>query len=264
MSDTGLHVVALSGGKDSTAMALRLREVHPERKFSYVCTPTGNEPPDLFDHWRKCEELLGERIVHISPQYDADGKKVIGWQEHPGTDLLIDLIRRQGMIPNFRARFCTRMLKIEPAQFWLKEHTPCTYYVGLRHDEPHRVGMYDDMPGVTMAYPFREWEWTVEDVWAYLNERGLKIPIRTDCELCFYQKLAEWKRLKTLRPEAFGKGVEIETETGHTFRSPSRDTWPAALAELADEFDTGRKVRGEDRIKDSSCDQQDLCRVCSL
>lgn len=39
-----LHVVALSGGKDSTAMALRLREVEP-REYTYICTPTGNELP---------------------------------------------------------------------------------------------------------------------------------------------------------------------------------------------------------------------------
>lgn len=38
---TTLHVVALSGGKDSTAMALRLAEVEP-REYTYVCTPTGS------------------------------------------------------------------------------------------------------------------------------------------------------------------------------------------------------------------------------
>lgn len=244
-------------------MALRLAEVHPDRAFTYICTPTGNEPADLFEHWRKCETLLGQKIVHLAPRYDAENR-VCGWREHPGTDLLIDLIRRQEMIPNYRARFCTRMLKIEPAQLWLLEHTPCTYYVGLRHDEPSRLGMYDDMPGVTMAFPFREWEWSLDDVWGYLNQRGVTIPQRTDCDLCFYQKIAEWKRMRQQRPEAFAKGVAIETEMGHTFRSPSRDTWPASLAELGREFDTGRKVRGEDRIKDSSCDQEDLCRVCSL
>src|SRR5690606_14856230 len=45
------HVVALSGGKDSTALALRMREVWPELPVVYVCTPTGNELPDMIEHW---------------------------------------------------------------------------------------------------------------------------------------------------------------------------------------------------------------------
>ncbi len=257
------HVVALSGGKDSTAMALRLHELNPDIEYSYICTPTGNEPPGLFEHWKLCEQLLGSKIIHLAPEYDSL-QKVCGWRVHPGTDLLLDLIRRQKMIPNFRARFCTRMLKIEPAQFWLKENVPCTYYVGLRHDEEGRKGMYDDMSGVTMAFPFRTWEWTVEDVWQYLNGLKISIPVRTDCDLCFFQKLREWKRVLEERPESYAKGVAIEAEMQHTFRSPSRDTWPASLEELAAEFNTGRKVRGEDRMKDPSCDREDVCRVCSL
>lgn len=258
------HVIALSGGKDSTAMSLRLRELNPDVDYTFICTPTGNEPPDLFAHWQKLEGMLGKKIIHLAPLYDEETQKVIGWREHPGFDLLPDLIRRQKMIPNYRARFCTRMLKIEPAQFWLLENTPCTYYVGLRADEEEREGMYDDMEGVTMAFPMRGWEWTKDDVWQYLSQMEIKIPRRTDCDLCFYQKLSEWKRMRAERPGAFQAGIAIEKEMGHTFRSPSRDTWPAALEQLGAEFDTGRKVRGEDKIKDPSCDQEDMCRACSL
>jgi tRNA(Ile)-lysidine synthase TilS/MesJ len=43
------HVVGLSGGKDSTAMALRLAEVEPQ-PYVYICTPTGNEPASMMAH----------------------------------------------------------------------------------------------------------------------------------------------------------------------------------------------------------------------
>ena len=43
------HVVALSGGKDSTAMALRLAEVEPQ-EYRYICTPTGRELPAMEAH----------------------------------------------------------------------------------------------------------------------------------------------------------------------------------------------------------------------
>lgn len=146
-SDEVLHVVALSGGKDSTAMALRLAETEP-RKYLYVCTPTGNELPEMFAHWRKLGELLGAPIT-----------PVIG-----GT--LRGVIEQEGMIPNFRARFCTRMLKIEPFAAWLmRQDRPVVSYVGLRADEPEReAGDYTNVPGVTLRFPLREWGWGLRRV----------------------------------------------------------------------------------------------------
>lgn len=92
---TERHVVALSGGKDSTAMALRLAEVEP-RDYVYICTPTGNENDAMFAHWRMLATLLGKPIV-----------PVVG-----GT--LVGLIRKQQALPNVWMRWCTRMLKIAP------------------------------------------------------------------------------------------------------------------------------------------------------
>ena len=57
-------IVALSGGKDSTAMALRLAEIEPAA-YTYVITPTGNELPEMFAHWRRLGELLGSPLVPV-------------------------------------------------------------------------------------------------------------------------------------------------------------------------------------------------------
>jgi hypothetical protein len=222
------HIVALSGGKDSTAMALRLAEIEP-RDYAYVITPTGNEPPEMEAHWAKLEVLLGNPLTRLAV-FEGDGLQA--------------LIRQEGMIPNFRARFCTRILKIEPMISFL---------------ESHCEGIYGNIAGVQTDHPLRRWGWGVEDVIGYLDDHGVTVPTRTDCELCFFQRIIDWKRLKRDRPAMFSKGIEIESERGATFRSPKRDTWPAGLAELAKEFDSGRPVRGE-----SQCDKEDLCRVCTL
>ena len=103
------HVVALSGGKDSTALALRLAEVEP-RDYTYVCTPTGDELPEMFAHWRKLGELLGSRIVPVMAHTGLNG-----------------VIREQKMLPNFRARFCTRILKIEPYRKWLAANSHASH-----------------------------------------------------------------------------------------------------------------------------------------
>lgn len=245
------HVVALSGGKDSCAMSLRLAEVEP-REYEYVITPTGNELPEMQQHWNRMAALLGKPLTVLKP-FDGDG--------------LAAVIRQEGMIPNFRARFCTRILKIEPMQVWLAANAPAVQYVGLRADEEHREGMYGVAPGITQRYPLREWGWGIDDVWNYLDERGVTIPERTDCALCFFQRLPEWKRLRKRHPESYAAGERIEAEMGHTFRSKSRDSWPAGLTELRAAFDSGRAVRGysEDRqLRFPDCDREALCRVCSM
>lgn len=235
------HIVALSGGKDSTAMALRLAEIEPQ-DYTYLCTPTGNELPAMETHWNTLGDLLGKPIIRVTA----------------GT--LEGLIDTFGSLPNWRQRWCTRMLKIEPCIAFLKEHQPATLYVGLRFDEPseEREGLYGDH--AAYRYPLREWEWGVEEVWGYLNEKGVCIPRRTDCAWCYDQRLVEWKKLSEQHPDLYDRAIEKEEQTGHTFRGPNKDTWPASLKELRIEFVNGRRVRGE-AIYD---EDKKACRVCSL
>jgi 3'-phosphoadenosine 5'-phosphosulfate sulfotransferase (PAPS reductase)/FAD synthetase len=238
-----IHVVALSGGKDSTAMALRLAEVEP-RDYVYVCTPTGDEPPEMFAHWRHLSTLLGKPLTPI----------VAGTLE--------SVIRDQRMIPNHRARFCTRILKITPYAGWLMRHAPAVSYVGIRADEEAREGGdYSAVPDVEMRFPMREWGWTLSDVLAYLDARGVAIPKRTDCQLCFWQRLDEWWTLWREHPKAWAKGEQIESERGATFRSPGRDSWPVALRDLRAEFERGnvpKRAGQPDLFADLKC------RVCRI
>ena len=78
----------------------------------------------------------------------------------------------------------------------------------------------------------------------YLNRRDVEIPDRTDCALCFYQRLGEWWDLWRFYPELYAEGERLEAEMEHTFRSDGRDTWPAGLAELRKRFEAGEVPRG--------------------
>lgn len=236
------HVVALSGGKDSTAMALRLMEVEP-RDYTYVCTPTGDEPPEMFEHWLKLGKILGKAI-----------QPIMG-----GT--LSGLIVKQNALPNWRQRWCTRKLKIEPYAAWLAQQGPCVSYVGLRADEPEREGGdYASIPGVVMKFPMRDWGWDLQDVMQYLKDREISIPKRTDCLKCFFQRLIEWYEYWKDHPESWAEGEKLEALTGHTFRSPGRDTWPASMAGLRARFEAG-DIPKETR-KDALAELK--CRVCRL
>ena len=233
------HVVALSGGKDSTAMALRLAEVEP-RDYTYICTPTGRELPEMEAHWRSLEGLLGRPILRVTN----------------GT--LDSWIAEWKALPNFRMRWCTRVLKIQPMLAWLKAHQPCVHYVGLRADEEARGGIYGEIPS---DYPLRRWGWGLGRVQGYLRERGVRIPTRTDCDICFFQRLGEWKTLLLRHPARYAEAEALEAMTGSTFRTPGRDTWPTSLAALRTEFEKEPELFDRRMEEDS---RDGMCRECSL
>ena len=166
-------------------MALRLAEVEP-RDYEYLITPTGNELPVMLEHWKRLAELLGKPLT----------VRTMGMS-------LNRAIREQKMIPNHAARWCTRILKIEVAEQYFCANAPCTSYVGLRadEDEQKRVGMYGEIVGLTKRYPLREWGWGLKEVLSYLESRCVSIPARTDCALCFYQKIGEWWNLANVKGE---------------------------------------------------------------
>lgn len=218
------HIVPISGGKDSTATALRLQELHPEIDFIYVITPTGDELPEMEAQWEKLEKLLGQEIVRLS------------------VPTLFELIEEFGMLPNFRARWCTRVIKIEGIQEFYKEHSPAVVYVGLRDDEESRAGnkLYDE--DIVQVFPMQEWGWKLGDVYAYLNKRGVEIPRRTDCGMCFWQRLDEWYSLWEQYPERYRKYEDLEFQVGGSLMTPGKHkTWPSWLFELRCEFEKGRR-----------------------
>ncbi len=248
------HIVALSGGKDSTALALRLAEVEP-RNYLFVCTPTGDELPEMIDHWLELGQRLGRRILPVT-----SGKTL---------DSLIDDFNA---LPNNRMRWCTRILKIEPYYRWLAQVAPAISYVGLRADEGDRAGMeFPASNSVSVRFPLREWGWGESDVWNYLDALGVTIPARTDCARCYHQTLGEWWRLWHDSPGIYDSAVAQESAVSEsrgkpcTFRNKSRDTWPAALADLRREFESGRvppnTVRTDDLFAGG---RRGICRVCSL
>jgi phosphoadenosine phosphosulfate reductase family protein len=238
------HIVALSGGKDSTAMALMLAEIEP-REYDYICTPTGNELPEMVQHWINIGIKLGKPLKPIT-----SGRSLAG------------LIQLQNALPNWRMRWCTRMLKIEPFERYVMAHLPCTVYVGIRADEQEREGVdYAAMSDglIVRRFPLVEWGWGIGDVVGYLAKRDVVIPDRTDCADCFFQTLYEWWTLWKLHPDLYAEGEYWEKITGHTLRSEQRDTWPTSLNGLRLRFESGDIPKQRTKMKDRKV----MCSVCA-
>lgn len=242
------HIIPVSGGKDSTCLALALMLMEP-RPYTYIYTPTGDELPEMEAHIEKVESLIGEKILRISN----------------GT--LKSQIDANNMIPNVFARWCTRLLKLRPAGRFYEEAAPVVCYVGLRDDEDHREGT---RPGgdsaavdtdVKQDFPFQRWGWGLEQVMRFLEFNNVEIPERTDCARCPYQRLGEWYNLWLKYPEIYADAESDEQKYGHTYRSPGRDTWPASLKELREKFESGEKPEVSLKMMEK---RRGMCRVCSL
>jgi hypothetical protein len=229
-------IVGISGGKDSTAMALRLMEAEQD-DYVFAITPTGAELPPVLDHWKRLEDLLGRPLIKIP------------------APTIVQLIIKQMALPNWRMRWCTRLVKIEPFMDFVKSLTPATTYIGIRADEvigdSAREGTdWNGIEGVKQDFPLVRWGWGLSKVKSYLVERGVVIPPRTDCAFCFFQRLIEWWEFWRDFKELWMTYEALEKLVGHTFRSDERDTWPASMEGLRLEFEKGRvpiETRGKER-----------------
>ena len=65
-SRPGRHIVSLSGGKDSTALAIFLRDKIPQ--LEYVFCDTHEELPETYDYLDRLEAFLGRNITRLNPE----------------------------------------------------------------------------------------------------------------------------------------------------------------------------------------------------
>ena len=210
MVSTGLrHVLLLSGGKDSTALALYMRERYPEIDMEYVFCDTHKELQETYEYLNKIEAFLGKRIERLSSE-----------RGERGFDHWLDVYR--GYLPSPSMRWCTKKLKIEPFEKHVGDD-PVRLYVGLRADE-HREGYISTKPNIEPVFPFKEDGITKQDVFEILEDSGVGVPeyyewrTRSGCYFCFFQRRGEWVGLKERHPDLFETAKQYEkTEEGYTW-----------------------------------------------
>ena len=203
------HVVMLSGGKDSTALALYLRDRHPERSFEYVFCDTHKELPETYQYLTRIEAYLGQPVERLASHH-----------AERGFDHYLKLYG--DYLPSPKQRWCTRLLKIEPFERYVGDD-PTLLYVGLRADE-RRSGYISTKENIRAVFPFKEDGIDKPAVMRILEESGVGLPSyyewrsRSGCYFCFFQQKAEWVRLRERHPELFelAKGYE-KVEQGYTW-----------------------------------------------
>jgi len=192
------HILGLSGGKDSTALAIFLRDKVPD--IEYFFCDTHKELPETYSYLKKLEILLGKKIEML----EADR----------GFDHWLSVY--SGFLPSPQARWCTKQLKILPLEKFIGEDNAVSY-IAIRADED-RVGYISTKLNIKPVFPFMREGLVKKDILRIIEESGIGMPAyyswrsRSGCYFCFFQRKIEWVRLSEIHPELFEKAARYEQE----------------------------------------------------
>lgn len=198
------HVLGLSGGRDSAALAIYMRENHPDLKVEYFFTDTGKELPEVYEFLVKLEGFLGKSIHRLNPDRDFDF-----W-----------LKQYNNFLPSAQTRWCTRQLKLRPFEQWvypMLEAGDTVYsYVAIRADEEYREGYSSKHDRLIIRLPLKEAGIDKSGVLEILEGTGIGLPAyyewrtRSGCTFCFFQQKIEWVRLMDRHPGFFEEAKKYE------------------------------------------------------
>lgn len=259
------HILSLSGGKDSTALALYMRDKIPE--MEYVFCDTGEELQETYQYLYKIEAHLGKPVVRLNP-------------DRPFKHYL-EIYR--GVLPDPRTRWCTRMLKLRPFERYVGDD-PVRLYVGIRADESHRTGYISTKPNITSCFPFVEDGLRVNHIMRILADSGLGLPeyykwrSRSGCYFCFFQQRREWVGLLENHKDLFWTAAafeKVDPKTGETFtwvqgESLEELAKPGRIHEIKEEH--AKRIQREQQHANSflmdvfseTHDEQSSCLICHL
>lgn len=200
------HILSLSGGKDSSALAVHMRG--RVEGMEYVFCDTDKELKETYEYLAKLEAFLGKPIVRLNSDRGFDH-----WVQIYG-----------GYLPSSHMRWCTRQLKLKPFEKYVGDDEVVSY-VGIRADED-REGYISTKPNIKARFPFKEDGIDHAGVLRILDDAGLGLPeyykwrTRSGCYFCFFQRKSEWAGLLEHHPDLYEeakKYEKIDPETGERY-----------------------------------------------
>jgi len=260
-----IGLVCFSGGKDSTAMLLRLLELDdPSMPVNrIVFADTGFEFPELLEYMNKVMEYINTKYPEKNLELEMVGSPR-SWD-----DWFYGVMQRgankgkQRGAP-LRAYPCywASEAKVQPLQKVAEEADIA--YIGIAADEAHRVGKEDDPRNAKNRYPLVEWGWSEDDCIKYLDSLEMVNELyvhfdRLGCFHCIKQPLDSWWNLWRGYPEFWEIAKHWDKESvrvsNHGLRSmkPGEDGY--LLEELEERFKQGYRP---DPLKKGKFD----CKSC--
>ena len=200
------HILGLSGGKDSAALAVHMNKKYPDLDIEYFFTDTGYELKETYDFLNKLKTRLDKPIHYINPRNSFD----------------YYLKKYNNFLPSATARWCTIEMKLKSMEAWLKPALDAGQeiitYVGIRYDERGRIGYKPTNNLIKAKFPFIEDCIDKEGVMEILDSSGLGLPdyykwrSRSGCTFCFFQRRSEWIGLMENNPSAWEHAKSLEKQ----------------------------------------------------
>jgi 3'-phosphoadenosine 5'-phosphosulfate sulfotransferase (PAPS reductase)/FAD synthetase len=255
------HVLGISGGKDSAALAIYMRDkiVNVE----YFFTDTGAELPEVYEFLDRLEDYLGKPITRLGLERPFDHFL----QQH------------NGFLPSPNTRWCTREMKIRPFEQWVGDDEVVTY-VAIRADED-RDGYKATKPTIVPRFPFKEDGLIRSDIDRILKQSGVGWPTyyewrsRSGCYFCFFQRKSEWVSLSERHPDLFERAKayeKIDPVTGEGYTWSQGETLDQLVSRATDIRAASQKKSSSQKrlswqeilsvIEEETEDES--CLVCSL
>jgi 3'-phosphoadenosine 5'-phosphosulfate sulfotransferase (PAPS reductase)/FAD synthetase len=155
------HVLGISGGKDSAALAIYMRQLYPQLDIEYYTCDTGKELEETYQLIKNLEGHLGKPVKKL--------RAAEGSTENP-FDHFLQLYG--GYLPSSVMRWCTKKLKLDPFEQYIAGSEPIVSYVGIRGDED-REGYISTKSNIQSIFPFRKNIWSEDVVRKVLNNSNI-------------------------------------------------------------------------------------------
>lgn len=245
----GPALISFSGGRTSAFMLHEIVRAYDGKLPDDVIVNfanTGKEREETLRFVHECGMRWGVHINWIEWRDTAAGFEIVGYNSASRNgEPFKALIDKKQRLPNWKERWCTASLKVQPmtdfaASLGLATGA-YTEVIGLRHDEGLRVlkGLANaDKHGSKVAYPLTKAKIVRADVMAFWAAQPFDLGLESwegNCDLCFLKGRKIKKQIIRNNPSVADWWSEQETVERGNGRGwfDRRDRVAALAAEVA-------------------------------
>lgn len=154
------HILGISGGKDSAALAIYMKQKYPDLKIEYYNSDTG------------CELKETEILIDRLSAYLGSITRLRAAADSPEPTPFEHFLKTMGgFLPSPQKRWCTKKMKLDEFERYVGDDYAVSY-VGIRGDED-REGYISSKPNIQAIFPFRKNIWSVDVINKFLHNENL-------------------------------------------------------------------------------------------